>query len=30
SCHGVVGLPLVETNELIQRFLALGDGKGKS
>lgn len=30
SYHGVVGLPLVETNELIQRFLALGDGKGKS
>ena len=30
SYHGVVGLPLVETDELIQRFLALGDGKGKS
>lgn len=28
SYHAVVGLPLVETNELIQRFLALGDGKG--
>ncbi|MEX9972468.1 nucleoside triphosphate pyrophosphatase [Providencia rettgeri] len=30
SYHGVVGLPLVETDELIQRFLALSDGKGKS
>ncbi|MGG4606632.1 Maf family protein [Providencia sp. Me31A] len=30
SYHGVVGLPLVETDELIQRFLALGDGRGKS
>lgn len=30
SYHGVVGLPLVETDELIQRFLALGDGKGQS
>nr|WP_282667019.1 Maf family protein [Providencia rustigianii] len=30
SYHAVVGLPLVETEELIQRFLALGDGKGKS
>lgn len=28
SYHSVVGLPLVETDELIQRFLALGDGKG--
>lgn len=28
SYHGVVGLPLVETDELIQRFLALSDGKG--
>ncbi|MEQ5126222.1 Maf family protein [Providencia zhijiangensis] len=30
SYHAVVGLPLVETEELIQRFLALGDGKGNS
>lgn len=30
SYHAVVGLPLVETDELIQRFLALGDGKGMS
>ncbi|MBP6124086.1 MULTISPECIES: Maf family protein [Providencia] len=30
SYHAVVGLPLVETDELIQQFLALGDGKGNS
>ena len=30
SYHAVVGLPLVETEDLIQRFLALGDGKGNS
>lgn len=30
SYHAVVGLPLVETDELIQRFLALGDGKEMS
>lgn len=30
SYHAVVGLPLVETDELIQRFLALSDGKGMS
>lgn len=30
SYHAVVGLPLVETSELIQRFLALSDGKGMS
>ncbi|KLN97770.1 Maf family protein [Moellerella wisconsensis] len=29
SYHAVVGLPLVETEELIERFLALIDGKGK-
>ncbi|WP_426578036.1 Maf family protein [Xenorhabdus stockiae] len=28
SYHAVVGLPLVETYELITRFLALADGKG--
>ncbi len=30
SYHAVVGLPLVETDELIERFLALSDGKGIS
>lgn len=30
SYHAVVGLPLVETNELITRFLALADGKNYS
>lgn len=30
SYHAVVGLPLVETDELIQQFLVLGDGKGNS
>ncbi|WP_340614015.1 Maf family protein [Xenorhabdus thailandensis] len=30
SYHAVVGLPLVETNELITRFLALADGKDYS
>ena len=29
SYHAVVGLPLVETEELIERFLAPIDGKGK-
>lgn len=29
SYHGVVGLPLVETEYLIKRFLALSDGKDK-
>lgn len=28
SYHAVVGLPLVETNELIKLFLAQGEGKG--
>lgn len=28
SYHAVVGLPLVETDELIKRFLALSDGRG--
>ncbi|CDG19240.1 MULTISPECIES: Maf family protein [Xenorhabdus] len=30
SYHAVVGLPLVETHELITRFLALADGKDYS